>query len=470
MKNKPDKPIPFYLIYGNQPLEIKESCHQIVTTLLKPEDQTHSYFSYNGKDLASSDKSWSSKLVGDVEKVAATISFFGTLTVIQIDDIQKLSSKKSASDTLIKDLKEINLIRIEQNGQNEWFDADSLKQESKTHHHITGNQLVSEVVNYGQKKFYLQLVPEFRGRLVFQEKGEKTNSIELQAFLKSKLKRDIIFNQPENQNPIVDGPNNQMMNLLNRYLDHPPLNVVFILTANIKNLKEINNSLRTKLEQKAHIIKTTISYDDFRPVSWIMKRAERKGLKIDRDASELLIEISGTDYTILNMELEKLSILLPPKSELTTEVLTKSITHSKRFTIFRAAEFLMIKDLSNAMACIEQIVGENSSDAVGVFSLIVAQFRRVLKIAWLVDSGENEKSIIQKLKIHPWVVKQSLKHTRTYKIKELENIVIHMSKIDLKVKYAAKDVVIILQNLCLMICNNNFRTTKHIDRHWLPGS
>jgi DNA polymerase III delta subunit len=469
MENNKNKTISFYLIYGNQPLEIKESCNRIVSSLLKPEDQAHSYFIYNAKDLASSDKSLSSKLVGELERTAATISFFGTTIVIQIDDIQKLSAKKSAIDTLLKDLKEINLIRLEQNGQDEWFDADSLKQPSKTHHHITGGQLITEVQNYGQKKFYLELVPEFKGRLIFQEKGEKSNSIEIQAFLKSKLKRDIIFSKPENQNPIIDGANNQMMDLLNRYLDTPPSNIVFVLTANIKNLKEINNTLKNKLEQKANILKTTISYDDFRPVGWILNRAKQKGLKIEREAAELLIEISGTDYTILNMELEKLSILLPPNSELTTEVLTKSITHSKRFTIFRAAEFLMIKDLNNAMACIEQIVGENNSDAVGVFSLIVAQFRRVLKIAWLVENGEHEKKIVQKLKIHPWVVKQSLKHARSYKIVELENIVIHLSKIDLKVKYAAKDVLIILQNLCLLICNNSFKTRKYIDRHWLPG-
>lgn len=469
MENNSNTAISFYLIYGNQPLEINESCHHIVSSLLKKEDQAHSYFVYNAKDLASNDKSLSSKLVGELERTAATISFFGTVTVIQINDIQKLSAKKSAIDTLLKDLKEINLIRLEQNGQDEWFDADSLKQQSKTRHHITGNQLVTEILNYGQKKFYLKLVPEFKGRLIFQEKGEKSNSIEIQAFLKSKLKRDIVFNKPENQNPITDGGNNQMMELLNQYLDVPPTNVVFVLTANIKNLRELNNTLKNKLEQKANILKTTISYDDFRPVSWIMKRAEQKGLNIDRAAAELLIEISGTDYTILDMELEKLSILLPPNSALTTDVLTKSITHSKRFTIFRAAEFLMVKDLNNAMACIEQIVGESSSDAVGIFSLIVAQFRRVLKIAWLVENDENEKKIIQKLKIHPWVVKQSLKHARNYKIAELENIVIHLSKIDLKVKYASKDVLIILQNLCLLICNNNFKSRKYIDRHWLPG-
>jgi len=199
-----------------------------------------------------------------------------------------------------------------------------------------------------------------------------------------------------------------------------------------------------------------------------MERARRKGLVIDRTSADLLIEIAGSDYSILNMELEKLSVLIPPNQAATPEVLLKSVSQSKNYTVFRITDFLVKKDLKNSLECMGMLLEGHSSDYVSIFSIIAAQFRRILKISWMQQQDIPEKTIIEKIGINQWIAKQLIKQMRNFTTTELENLVVYLSKCDIQLKYSSKDALTLLENICFLICQNEFQKTKFIKKHWLP--
>ena len=457
-----------HFIFGNQTFEIEAETKKIADTIVTKEEQSHSLFSFRTSDFFDQDRSKSSKVIGNFQSSCEIVSFFSSNTVIVLNDIQAIPSRKSPAAGIEKSLKGINLVKMAPDIDADWFDADSLTEQLETHHHITGRHIVREIECYANQTYFLDLVPEYRHRLVYRKKGKGQEAVEIAEFFKSKIKKRLLFERPVDDLPTPFASGSKAIDVIKRCIESPPRTVYLIVTANIKKMGEVNREVADLLQKKARVVQKTIANDSFRPLSWVMTQAQGKNLMMNAPTADLLMEVAGTDLAVLNMELDKLSILLPAGSTITPELLIKNICHSKRFTIFRAAEFLLKKDLRRALECVEQIVGENVSSVVSLFSLIVSQFRRVLKMAWLLEAGFEERRIAGKMKLHPWVAKQSIGHLRNFTTQELENIVVHLAKLDLQVKYAAKDAPIILENACFQICQGSFASKDYLDRSWCP--
>lgn len=446
-------------------MELKEQAQKLIDSILPKEKQEGSVFHYTTESFFKNDQQ---NTLNDFQSTCETISFFAEKTIVHLGNLQNIPAKKSPLQTITNKLNDINLIKIPEGDNTVWYDADTLSQQVETHYHITGKQLVKRVIQYEDKSIFLDLIPDIRGRLITRKKGRNEEGVEITEFIKSKIKGNLCFSEPEGKLPLPDTDGSALATLLKGYIEDPPDHIVLIFTANIKNLREIPKPIADLLQKHSRITKTTVAYDDFKPLPWVMHRAADKGIQLDRMTAELLIDLAGTDFSILNMELDKLSILFPAGTRITPEDLVENISHSKKFTIFRITGFLLSKDLKSSLELLDQILGESASDAIGLFGLIASQFRKLVKIAWLLEEGVPDKHIIQKLKLNPWIGKQLLGYTRNFTPIELENILIHMSKIDLQLKYYSGEALMILQNLCFQICQNTFQTTRHLTRSWVP--
>ncbi len=457
-----------HFIYGNQQLEIDEEVDHLIHSLQSEVDLDNSVFHFNSQDFFASDQSKSQKLLEEFQSTCETVSFFSPVIIVCLYNIQKIPLKKTPTEPIKKKLQEINFVKIPMENEMVWFDAETLTDHVETHHHITAGQFVTKIIHLGDKSFYIELDPAWKNRLIFFNKGGGQEAIQITEYLKNRLKGNISFEYEEEKIQPYRSNSNSLELVLKDYLNDHPKQVEFILTANIRNPREINKEIFGLLTQKSKIIKKTIAYDDFRPVSWIINRAEKKSLIFDDVAADLLIEIAGTDFSVLDMELTKLSILFQDNRKIQPEDLIHNVSHSKRFSVFRVTGFLVQKELKNSLECLEILLRDNITDAVSIFSLIVAQFRRLLKIAWMIDKGVSEKTIINSLKINPWIGKQIVQQVDNFTLRELENIIVHLSKCDLQIKYSAKEAITILENIFYQICQQEFKGKKQIDRHWLP--
>jgi DNA polymerase III delta subunit len=453
----PGRQMQVYFIYGNQPLELKEMVSELTGGLLPKSDLQHAVFSFDVADFIAHEREKAKSQFQDFQNTCQTVSFFSAEIVVQLRNLQKIPTRKSPVDGIRNSLKEISLVKREIDGAEVWFDADSLVERTETRHHITGAQIVEEIVSCGGGVFFLGLESRWRERLVYRQTGKGSDAIELKLFLSDRIKEKLVFELPENVTPVQDAPVSGIVPVLKSYIEKPPSNVTLIFTADIRNTREINAEIYKALQKNAKELKGTV-----------VQRAAKKQIKMDSESADLLIEISGTDFSALDKELDKLSLLFPPGTAVQPDSLMKSASHSKRFTIFRIGDFLVQKNLSKALESLEVILKDHPGESIAVFGLIASQFRRLLKISWLQEQGVAEKSIISQLKINPWVAKQAIKHTRRYSRLELENIVVHLAKTDLQIKFFAKDALTILENICFQICRGLFADKMYIERQWVP--
>ncbi|MBU2644273.1 DNA polymerase III subunit delta [bacterium] len=457
-----------YFFYGNQALELKELVDELTKSLLPKSDLEHGVFEFDLADFFSLEQERAKKQFSEFQNTCQTVSFFSPKIVVQVNNLQKIPLKKSPTEGIRSGLSEINLVKTVVDGDSVWFDVDSLVDRIDTRYHVTGLQVVEEVVHCSGTGFYLKLDPLWENRLVYRQKGKDMETIPIKTFLDERIKGNLIF-EPLPSMPSENSTGaSAIVTLLKSYLENPPDQVTFIFTANIRNPREINSEIYKLLKKRAKEVKATIAYDNFRPVPWVIQRAEKKQLKIDSDTADLLIEIAGTDFSILNMELDKLSLLFPPGKQVTPEELLKSTSHSKRFTVFRIADFLVQKDLYKTLESLEMVLKDHPAESIGVFGLIASQFRRMLKIAWMLENGLTENTIVSQLKINQWVARQAVRYTRNFTLIELENIVVQLAKIDLQIKFFSKDALTIMENICFQICQGEFAEKRHIERHWLP--
>jgi DNA polymerase III delta subunit len=305
-------------------------------------------------------------------------------------------------------------------------------------------------------------------RQIAVQKGTAVQLVSIREFLIQKLNREIVFEEHESASWSSPEETSEIFSILCQFLENPPTQVEFVLSAQIKNTRELNQDIYTLIKQNANQIKKSILYDDSRPVSWVMERAQKKQLKLNAMLAGLLVEIAGSDFNTLNMELEKLSILVSLNEALTPELLLRSVSQSKSFTVFRITDSLTRKDLKDTLDCLGILLGTHVTDSTAIFALIAAQFRKLLKISWLAQQDLPEKLIIDRLGLNPWIAKQLLKQIQNYTTKELENIVIFLAKSDIQLKYSAKDAKTLLENLCFLICQHAFRNVKTIKSNWLP--
>ena len=450
-----------YYIYGNQQFEIDRERNRIIDSLLAASQREDSLIHFRAKDFFYNDLSRATDVVADLKNRCEMVTFFADKTVIFISDLQDMPKKKDPAEKIKKILSEIELVQKTDTDDNRWFEAVTLTQHIETHHHLNAGQLVQKIESYGRNTFYLELLHDWQNRIIYQQKGKEEEGIEIKDFLATRLKNKILFNRPEHKEKISSTGNNFLLSILKKYLQQPPEDIYFLLTANVKKNSEINKELFKVINKNAKQIKTTIAYDNFRPLDWVIKEVTAKGLRIDRSGADLLIEVAGADYSILEMELTKLSLLLPKSSQITTDIILNTVSRSKQFNIFRISNFLTEKNLKSSLECLERLLNQKRAEGVAIFGVIVAQFRRLLKILYLKNGRFSDQAIIKRLKLNPWIGQQLIINCRKFSLLELENIILLLAKYDIRLKYNPTEAQIILENICYQICSSQLTKEQH---------
>ncbi|MCG8333615.1 MAG: DNA polymerase III subunit delta [Proteobacteria bacterium] len=457
-----------HFIYGNQPFEIEEEVEKLVNKLLPEDNRKEAVFTFDIEDFFSKDQNQNRNSISDFKSTCETVSFFSPVILVHLKNLQSLVLKKKGKEPLSKELERINLVKVKIDGNVEWVDADTLVTPPQSHYRINGRQIAQSISVETGNTHRIVLDETWKNRIVFQQKSSKFQQLSIKELLSQKLNCDLEFVDAAADSTLNASVSDDFVALLCDYLASPPPQVELVITADIKNTREINQKIYSLIKTHANQTKKTVAYDDFRPVTWVMERAQKKHLTLDRTAADLMIEIAGSDYGNLDMELDKLTVLLPQDQNVLPEVLIRSVSQSKSFTVFRITDSLLKKDLKEALECLETLLNTHSADYISIFALIAAQFRKALKISWMSEQGLPEKIIIDNLGINQWIGKQLIKQVQNFTTKELENLVIFISKCDVQLKYSSKGASTLLENICFLICQNEFRKFKSIKSKWLP--
>jgi DNA polymerase III subunit delta len=165
---------------------------------------------------------------------------------------------------------------------------------------------------------------------------------------------------------------------------------------------------------------------------WIIKKANEKDLAISPNIAQYIGDSVGSDLWNLNNELDKLKSY--SKTNQITEASIDDLMHPNlTSTIFKFTDYLAQKNRKKSISTMNILI-ESGEEIVKILFMIVRHFRILLQVKDLKDRGLPKGEIIDKLKLHPFVVSTMISQCPNFTQQKLRAIYNALLKLDTGMK------------------------------------
>ena len=164
---------------------------------------------------------------------------------------------------------------------------------------------------------------------------------------------------------------------------------------------------------------------------WIKNRLEKQNKKISEDALSLLIVFVGSDLWQMSQELDKLANYTD--KEIKSEDIKNLVQAKIDDNIFSLIDALGNKDKALALKLLEEKLDFGASPQY-ILSMIVRQFRLLLKTKELSGQIKYAGALMQVLKIPQFAASKALSQSQLYQKEDLKKIYKNLLELDEKFK------------------------------------
>ncbi|MFA5127039.1 MAG: DNA polymerase III subunit delta [Patescibacteria group bacterium] len=169
---------------------------------------------------------------------------------------------------------------------------------------------------------------------------------------------------------------------------------------------------------------------------WVKKQADKNNKKISPGTIKLFLAYTGNDLWAINQELNKLfSYCL---EEITDQDIKKLTPAKIDENVFNLVDALSNRNKALAM----KLVGDQlqaGANGQYLLSMIVRQYRLLIKTKLLAKQISYPGALAQALKIQPWLAEKTLRQSQGYTLEQLKNIYHQLLELDAKLKSTALD-------------------------------
>lgn len=178
--------------------------------------------------------------------------------------------------------------------------------------------------------------------------------------------------------------------------------------------------------------------------TWIQKEFSKRHKNISLEALRLLVAYVGNDLWALNQEINKLSHYAQNNVD---EASIKLLVNAKLDeNIFNFIDALGNQDKPLALRLLnEQIAG--GANAQYVLSMIIRQYRLLLKAKLIAQQAEYPGALAAALKIQPWLAEKTFKQSKRYSLAQLKNIYQQLLYLDAKLKTTSLDPLLLFTQI-----------------------
>ena len=196
--------------------------------------------------------------------------------------------------------------------------------------------------------------------------------------------------------------------------------------------KKLDKRILKKFGQNAVIFESKKFYDNQVP-DWIVNYVASKKLQVSIKSAVLLSDFLGNDLSKIVNEVNKLSILLPPNSIITPDIIEENIGISKEYNTFELTNALINQDIlkSNRIAA---HFGKNPKNypLIVTISMLYGVFSKIMCLYFIQSS--NPEVIAKELGIRSFFLKDYQVGKSKYSKRKLFQIISLLNEYDLKSK------------------------------------
>lgn len=216
---------------------------------------------------------------------------------------------------------------------------------------------------------------------------------------------------------------------LESYFEHPLSSTVFVVSYKTKTFDK-RTKLYKLLKQNAELF-VSEKLKDAKVNEWIKEMVTSKGYSISSKAIVLLEEHIGNDLSRMANEIDKLSINLKDRKEITEDDIEKYIGISKEYNVFELQAAIAKKDLAKAIKIIQYFEGNPKAGPIQmVLPALYANFSKVYTVFGMAD--KSEAALKPHFYFNSNAVKNALECVRNYGYDGIERILLLLHHYNLK--------------------------------------
>jgi DNA polymerase-3 subunit delta len=166
--------------------------------------------------------------------------------------------------------------------------------------------------------------------------------------------------------------------------------------------------------------------------SWIQKHAANYNFKIQQPVANLLAENIGVDLSRIDNEYKKLSIFLPPNSEITADMVEKYIGISKEYNAYELQNALAERKIDKAYKIVHYFCQNiKQTPNIETINKLASFYLNLLAFKLSDKSKEAKEKLFGK---NDYIQKTNMGHAQNHSVIELQKIISIMREYDAKSK------------------------------------
>lgn len=172
---------------------------------------------------------------------------------------------------------------------------------------------------------------------------------------------------------------------------------------------------------------------------WVSCYFQKEGVNISEGALVKLLDFVGDDLWQMDQEMMKLLSYKSYKSDeagkfiITEEDVERLVEPKINPDIFRTIDGFAQKDRKSVLSLLKKHF-QDGEDALYLLSMLVYQFRNIIKVKDFMEKGFADKNIAEQMKAHPYVLQKSIAQAKLFRLPELKKIYQMFFRVDLAIK------------------------------------
>jgi len=216
---------------------------------------------------------------------------------------------------------------------------------------------------------------------------------------------------------------------LEPYVENPLSSTIFVVSYKEKKI-DGRTKMAKLLKEKAVLLSTKKMYENQLP-EWTKDLVESKGFTITQKALRLIVDHIGNDLSRIDNEIEKISVNLGKRKNITEEDIEEYVGISKEFNVFELQSAIASRDLEKAIRII-QYFGANPK-AAPIQLILPSLYGFFSKVFMIHGVGtKDEKTISQAIGINAYFIKDYMKAAQAYNYAGVEKILLLLHEYNLK--------------------------------------
>jgi len=188
-----------------------------------------------------------------------------------------------------------------------------------------------------------------------------------------------------------------------------------------------------KAIQKSGLIYDSKKLYENQVAEWIRRVLAGKKYKIENKAASMLVEFLGDDLSKISNELNKLMVILPAESTITSNDIEENIGISKDYNNFELRKAVGERNVYKVNMIINYFAKNPKANPIVVtISLLNSLFTQLLIYHSLSDKSKN--NVARALKVNPFFVSDYITAAKNYPMRKVSQVIAFLREADVKSK------------------------------------